>query len=242
MLKYGLIGNSLGHSFSQKFFADFFQKKYIDATYNNIEISSVCQFLEIEGLHSYSGFNVTIPYKTEIIAYLDELSSEAQQIGAVNTIKISGNKFIGYNTDAFGFHQSIKPFLTNQHEKAIILGTGGASKAVEFVLKNLGVDVIFISNNPRAKNHFHYAEVNENMLKFCKLIINCTPVGTFPATNEKPDFQSQYLTKEHLVVDLIYNPEKTRFLLEAEKMGATILNGKQMLIQQALKSWEVWNN
>jgi shikimate dehydrogenase len=241
MKKYGLIGKRLDYSFSKTFFTDFFEKNQVAASYENIEIQSIQELTERDIFAQFSGLNVTIPYKKEIIPFLDELSSEAQAIGAVNTIRIENGKTKGYNTDAFGFHQSIKPFLTNQHEKALILGTGGASNAVEYVLKSIGVEVLFITRNPRERNHFSYKELNENMLKACKLIVNCTPLGTHPNVEEKPDFPTDFLTSDHLVVDLIYNPSKTRLLQESENQGASILNGYSMLQEQALKAWKIWN-
>lgn len=241
MRKFGLIGKHLDYSFSKSFFTDFFQEHGVDASYENIEIPSISQIKPFLNSGEFSGFNVTIPYKVEIIPFLDELSLEAETIGAVNTISCQNGKLVGHNTDAFGFQQSIKPFLTNQHEKALVLGTGGASKAVEFVLKNIGIDVFYLSRDPQEANQFLYEQVNEHMLGAMKLIVNCTPLGTFPKVDEKPNFPTNLLGADHLVVDLIYNPEKTLFLREAEKQGATILNGLSMLREQALKSWEIWN-
>ncbi len=240
MKTFGLIGRSLGHSFSKSFFDYYFLENNIDARYESFELDAID---EVEELFSreVSGINVTIPYKEAIIPFLDELSDEAKSIGAVNVVKILGGKRIGFNSDAFGFHQSIKPFLTNRHERAIIFGTGGASKAVEYVLKNIGVDVIFISRNPEGPNQFHYNEVNHHMLQACKLLVNTTPVGTFPNVSEFLDIPYSFLSHEHLTVDLIYNPEKTKFLEYAESEGAMILNGKSMLREQALKSWKIWS-
>lgn len=242
MRKFALIGKRLDYSFSQTFFTAFFQKNKIDATYENLEIQELEDLFKRSDLNNYSGFNVTIPYKSEIIPFLDELSAEASAIGAVNTIKIRDGKRIGYNTDAFGFSRSIKPFLNNQHERALILGTGGASKAVAYVLKNIGLDVLYASRNPQGTKEFSYDQINEHMLRACKLIVNCTPLGTFPNADQKPDFPSSFLSPEHLVVDLIYNPEKTRLLQEAEAQGALILNGYSMLQEQAMKAWEIWNS
>lgn len=176
MKTYGLIGRSLGHSFSKSFFEYYFRENGIDATYENYELSSIDEVVDLFK-QEINGFNVTIPYKESIIPFLDELSVDAEAIGAVNVVQVSNGKKIGHNTDAFGFHQSIKPFLTNRHERAIIFGTGGASKAVEHVLKSIGVDVIFISRNPEGSNQFHYNEVNHHMLQACKLLVNTTPVG-----------------------------------------------------------------
>tara|TARA_R110002072_G_scaffold302709_3_gene487527 strand:+ start:19187 stop:19912 length:726 start_codon:yes stop_codon:yes gene_type:complete len=240
MKKYGLIGQSLNYSFSRVFFKSFFSKHEIDAVYENIELSSI-ENIQTIMKEDYDGLNVTIPYKEEIIPYLDIIETEAREIGAVNVLSCSNGKLIGHNTDAYGFHQSIKPFLTNQHERAIIFGTGGASKAVEYVLKNLGVNVIFISRTPKSKNQFSYNDLNENMINACKLIVNCTPVGTFPDAENYISMPFSSLTKNHLVVDLVYNPSKSMFLQKAEERGAMILNGESMLKHQALKSWEIWN-
>jgi len=240
MKRYGLIGRSLGHSFSKSFFEKFFQEHSLSASYENIELTSVDQITSLFN-KDFAGLNVTIPYKEDVIPYLDDLSKEASAIGAVNVIAFENGKSIGYNTDAFGFHQSIKPFLTNMHERAIIFGTGGASKAVEHVLKSLGVDVVFVSRNPIGEKQFGYDQVNDHMLRACKLLVNCTPVGTYPTIDESLEIPFQFLTKDHLVVDLIYNPEKTKFLRLSEENGAMILNGQSMLKQQALKAWEIWN-
>jgi shikimate dehydrogenase len=242
MKRFALIGKKLDYSFSKDFFNHYFLEKKLNCVYENIEINSITEIATVLKSNKYTGFNVTIPYKEEIIPFLDELSLDAKLIGAVNTIYYKNKQIIGTNTDAFGFQQSIKPFLNNQHEKALILGTGGASKAVEFVLKNIGIDVLFISRNPKKSNQFSYLEINEQMLKSFKLIINCTPIGTFPNINEMPIFPVQFLNSEHFVIDLIYNPSKTKFLLESEKYGATTLNGLSMLQEQALKSWEIWNS
>ena len=198
--------------------------------------SKVCSMVIFKGL------NVTIPYKEEVIPFLDEISDEARQIGAVNTISFSNGKTKGHNTDAFGFHQMIKPFFTFEHERAMILGTGGASKAVAHVLKSIGVNVIYISRNPEGENQFSYSEINEHMLRACKLVVNTTPIGTFPNIEECIEFPFEFLTQSHLVVDLIYNPEKTKFLRLSQENSATILNGQGMLEHQALKAWEIWNS
>jgi shikimate dehydrogenase len=235
---YGLVGKKLDHSFSRDFFTQYFAEHAEDALYRNFEIEHISRINEIFQTQDLVGLNVTIPYKVSIIPYLTELSSEAAAIGAVNTIQVMGGKKIGHNTDAFGFAQSIKPFLTFQHERALILGTGGASKSVAYVLENLGIDVLYVSRNPKGENQFGYHEVNEHMLKACKLVVNTTPIGTFPALDESPEFPFEHLSPDHLVVDLIYNPSKTKFLRKAEE---TILNGQAMLEQQALKAWEIWN-
>ena len=239
---FGLVGSVLKHSFSEIFFSDFFLKEGIDARYKNFELENIQDITNIFAQRP-SGLNVTIPYKETILPYLDELDPLARKIGAVNTIVFNGVKKIGYNTDVFGFQQSIKPFLTNQHERAIIFGTGGAAKAVGFVLQEIGVDVIFISRDPLGKNkHFNYSEVNLQMLNACKLMVNCTPVGTFPNSSDYLPLPYEGIGKDHLVIDLIYNPKKSMFLQKAENQGATIMNGEGMLKAQAMKSWSLWNN
>ncbi len=241
MKKFGLVGSQLGHSYSKTFFNLYFEEYGIKATYENFAVPT------IEGLPTVlesgiDGCNVTIPYKQSIIPFLDMLSPEAEAIGAVNCVQIKDGKKIGHNTDAFGFQQSIKPFLTNRHERAAIFGTGGASKAVEYVLKQLGIEVIFVSRNPQGPNQFGYDQVNEHMLRACKLLVNTTPVGMYPNVDECLPIPFEYLTTEHLVVDLIYNPSVTTLLEKARSAGAQILNGETMLKQQALKSWDIWSS
>ena len=240
MKTYGLIGEKLDYSFSKTFFDDYFKKNNTDAVFINLEIPTIDTITEVFKKY-ISGLTVTIPYKETIIPFLDEITSEAKEIGAVNVIKFKDGKRIGHNSDAYGFQQSIKPFLTNLHERALILGTGGASKAVAHVFKSIGIDVIFCSRNPSGPKEFSYDLLNEHMVNACKVIVNCTPIGTFPNVDESIDFPFQFLTKDHLVVDLIYNPAKTKFLQKAEEVGATILNGESMLKEQALKAWEIWN-
>lgn len=239
MKRYGLIGQSLGHSFSPTFFKNYFEEHKIDATYERIELADLerCR----DHLTKFDGCNVTIPYKEEIIPFLDDVSDEAKAIGAVNVIEMQDGKFIGHNTDAFGFHQSIKPFLTFHHERALILGTGGASKAVAHVLKGIGLDVFYISRSPMAENQFSYDQINEQMISSCKMVVNTTPVGMFPKEEALIEMPYEFLTEEHLLVDLIYNPGKTRFLQEGETRGAAILNGETMLKEQALKAYRIWN-
>ncbi|MFT5581539.1 MAG: shikimate dehydrogenase [Lentimonas sp.] len=239
---YGLIGKSLSHSFSKKFFEKKFLLEKIEAEYLNFELQDIKECKDLFKKPNLAGLNVTIPYKQEIIPFLDELSTEAKTINAVNTISLKDGKLIGYNTDAFGFQQSIKPFLTFKHERAMILGSGGASLAIEYVLKNLGIDIIRISRNPKGEKQFSYSQINNHMMNACKLIVNCTPVGTFPNIDEVVDLPYEFFTDEHLAVDLIYNPEKTQFLKKAEQNGASILNGESMLKNQALEAYRIWNS
>ena len=243
-LRFGLIGQSLQHSFSQQFFTDFFLKNDIDGSYDNLEFQSIdsLQSFFKEAVYNYNGLNVTIPYKAAVIPFLDQIDEEAKRIGAVNTIKVVSGRLIGYNTDVFGFRQSIKPFLTNKHEKAMVIGTGGASKAIDFVLKKIGLDVLFISRHSKdSDNIFTYEEINNYMVDACKLVVNCTPVGSYPLINDEVFFPYEHLSEEHLVIDLIYNPSKTIFLEKSENNGAQILNGSSMLREQAMKSWQIWN-
>ena len=240
--KFGLIGKSLGHSFSKSYFERKFNESKIDAEYSNYElpeIDDVIPLLRNEGL---AGLNVTIPYKESIIPHLNQLSEVATKVGAVNTVKFLDGKLIGFNTDVYGFKQMIKPFFKSRHERAIILGTGGASKAVAHVLEGLGCDVIYISRNPQKENEFSYDDVNENMMTFCKIIVNCTPKGTYPEIEECPDIPYGFVTEEHLAIDLIYNPVETEFLRRCKGKGAWTLNGKTMLEQQAERAWEIWNS
>ena len=187
------------------------------------------------------GFNVTIPYKEQIMPFLSKIDPEAKAIGAVNTIKIVKKETIGYNTDAYGFQKSIEPYLKNHHKKALILGTGGASKAVAFVLNKLGIAHKFVSRNPK-NDQLNYKDLNKAVLSSYTVIVNCTPLGTYPNINDKPDIPYNFITDQHLLFDLIYNPEKTAFLLAGEQEGGKISNGSNMLEFQAEKSWEIWNS
>lgn len=243
MSKFGLVGKKLGHSFSKSYFEEKFQKEGLEHTFQNFELPVIEEIWNIFSIPDLKGFSVTIPYKEQIIPFLDSLSEEAAEIGAVNCVRLTEDgKKIGYNTDAFGFHQMIKPFLTNEHERAIILGTGGASKAVASVLKNIGLDVLWISRNPKNEKEFPYEAINEYMLRACKVVVNCTPVGTFPNVDDCVPFPFEFLTESHLCIDLIYNPEETKFLRESRSKGATTLNGLSMLKEQANKAWEIWNS
>lgn len=241
MALYGLIGKSLGHSFSKVYFTKKFLKEGREDVYENFKIASIELFPQVIAAHpELKGLNVTIPYKEAILPYLDEIDDEARIIGAVNTITIEKGKLIGYNTDAFGFKQSIKPFLRNVHEKALILGTGGASKAVAYTLENLGIDVAYLTRIPKTENQFSYAQCNDIMMNAFKLIVNCTPLGTYPKVEETPPLPIEFLGNDHLVIDLIYNPPETKLLQLAKEQGADVLNGETMLREQAEKSFRIW--
>jgi shikimate dehydrogenase len=244
MTEFGLIGKSLKHSFSKTYFEKkFFELQLENYAYNNFELPDIS---ELPGLiaknPALKGLNVTNPYKEQIVALLHELSDEAREIGAVNCIKIREGRLSGYNTDAYGFAQSIKPFLDTNHQRALILGTGGAAKAVAFALKKVGVEVFFASSTAKKTDQtLLYPEINENVMNAFKLIVNTTPLGLFPNENECPPLPYHFFTKDHLAYDLIYNPEKTVFLKQAHANGAVIMNGLSMLKLQAEKSWEIWN-
>lgn len=243
---FGLVGYPLKHSFSAKFFAEKFDKENIDASYNNYEIASIDLFpVIINNNPSLVGLNVTIPYKESVIPFLDQLDSTAEEIGAVNVIKIERNNdrlFLkGYNSDIIGFQNSIKPLIKKQiHQKALILGTGGAAKAVYHGLKQLGIECKFVSRTEK-ENQFTYSELNKNIIDEYKVIINSSPLGTFPNVDECPDIPYQYLTPEHLLYDLVYNPPITKFLALGNAQGAVTKNGYEMLELQALAAWDIWN-
>lgn len=239
---YGLIGKTLKHSFSKSYFSEKFEKMNISAEYLNFEVDNKDGLKAILSSEHVQGYNVTIPYKQEVIPFLDELDESAKAVGAVNTIKRIDNKLLGFNTDVYGFKQMIKPFFKSHHERAIILGTGGASKAVEYVLKDLGCSPIFISRNPEGTNQFHYSDINDIMLQSCPVIVNTTPVGMYPHVEGVVNIPYQALNDKNLVIDLIYNPLETEFLKKAKAQGAWTLNGLTMLHQQAEKAWEIWNS
>ena len=242
MKQYGLIGKTLDHSFSKSYFENKFSTEHIqNASYSNFPIESIEEFKSLIKKTSISGLNITIPYKTSIIPFLDELSEEAKSIGAVNTILFKNDQLIGYNTDYIGFHNAIKPFLKNTMEQALILGTGGASKAVVYALEKIGIKCLCVSRFPN-EQQLNYDQLNDLVLKHHLLIVNTTPLGTTPNINECPDIPYQFITEQHLLVDLVYNPEETLFLKKGRKNLANTLNGKSMLIHQAEEAWKIWNS
>jgi len=245
---YGLIGYPLTHSFSAQYFNEKFYKENIpDCSYELFPLQDISELKYLVQSHSHlKGLNITIPYKEDILPLLSYIDETAKQIGAVNTVKIiDTTNFIlhGFNTDVFGFEESIKPYLKKNHKKALILGTGGASKAVTFVLKKLGITYSFVSrNHSNIQNTCTYSEVNEETIHNHQIIINTTPVGMFPNISQMPDIPYQFLTKEHFLYDLIYNPKETLFLKEGIKKETTVCNGEKMLYLQAEKSWQIWNS
>ena len=243
MKQYGLIGYPLSHSFSKGYFAEKFAKENIvDCKYDVFPLEKIEDFVELcNDKKNLIGLNVTIPYKEKIIPFLDELDETAANIGAVNTIKFSNGKEIGYNSDAYGFEMSLKPLLKQHHTKALILGTGGASKAVEYVLRKLGISFQYVSRNKNEKA-ISYEELNEAIIQHSKLIINTTPIGMYPNIDTAPDIPYNVLTEKHLLYDLVYNPEETLFLKKGKEKGAQTKNGLEMLYLQAERSWEIWNS
>lgn len=243
MRLFGLLGEKLDHSFSPSYFADKFKElKLQEVSYEKFEIPSIGEVDKILSKADLVGFNVTIPYKSAIIPFLDELSPEAKAVGAVNTVKKQGEKWVGYNTDVIGFAKSIRPFFEPQHQRAIILGTGGASKAVAYALKGLGTQYIFVSRNPSGPQEISYDKLSKELIQSCPFIINTTPIGCFPNMEEAPNIPYEGIGPQHFLMDLIYNPTETKFLSSGKKRGATSLNGLQMLYFQADAAWEIWNS
>ena len=246
MRTYGLIGHPLGHSFSKMFFTDKFENEEIDAEYQNFDISTIEEVLDvIASTPTLSGFNVTIPYKEKIMPYLDEVSKEARAIGAVNVVRLErdGSRMMlkGYNSDIIGFRESISPLLHPHHKKALILGTGGASKAVRYVLEQKGLDTVMVSRYTRPGT-VSYQDLDADAVKEYEVIVNCTPVGMYPNENECPLLPYEHLDNNNLLYDLVYNPETTLFMKRGKAQGATVKNGLEMLLLQAIASWDIWNS
>ncbi|MCB0465548.1 MAG: shikimate dehydrogenase [Aequorivita sp.] len=243
MSKFGLIGKNIGYSFSKNFFSKKFEIENLPHSYHNFDIPSIEFFPKIisETLN-LKGLNVTIPYKEEVISLLDNLDEEAKKIGAVNTIKFSkDDKLEGFNTDHYGFQKSLEAFLPLQKKTALILGTGGASKAVAYTLEQLGFNFRFVSSKKYPKT-LNYTALNKAIMEAHLLIINCTPLGTFPNITDCPPIPYQFITKNHLLFDLVYNPTETEFLKHGKLQGAKTSNGLRMLELQAEKAWEIWNS
>jgi shikimate dehydrogenase len=238
MKKFGLIGKSLKHSFSKDFFNQKFKELNLkNYFYENYEITNINKIRDLIKTNSLSGLNVTIPYKQEIFNHLDKVDNIARKIGSVNTIKIENNKLIGYNTDIIGFERSIDP-LIKERKKALILGNGGSSKTVQYVLNKKRIEYTVISRSG-SKN---YHNINKEDILNHIIIINTTPLGMFPNIESYPDIPYQYINKKHLIFDLIYNPEETHFIKKAKNKGCEIKNGLEMLKIQANESWKIWKN
>jgi shikimate dehydrogenase len=247
MRKFGLIGYPLGHSFSKGFFTEKFKNENISGcVYDNYPIESIDLLPSlIKSNPELIGLNVTIPYKEQVIPFVDKIDEKALNIGAINTLKIIRNgedfKIEGYNTDCYGFEQPLKKVIKKHHKKALILGTGGASKAVKFVLVDMGIEYLNVSRNKSGDNTISYQQVTSDIIQEYHIIINTSPLGMFPDIGSFPDIPYEALSEKHILYDLVYNPEKTSFLQKGEQKKATLINGLPMLYLQAEKSWEIWN-
>lgn len=247
MRLFGLIGYPLSHSFSAKYFAKKFEIENIpDTDYRIFPLENITEVNSLLKLQpDLQGFNITIPYKVAILPFLDHISDTARSVGAVNCVKIernqSGVTLTGHNTDVYGFRESLVPALKLIHKNALVLGTGGAAKAVCFTLEELGINYKLVSRSGNEESVLHYSQLTEKVISDNLLIINTSPVGTFPDVDQCPNIPYQFLTNKHLLFDLIYNPAETKFLKLGREAGATTLNGAKMLELQAEKSWEIWN-
>lgn len=241
MDKYGIIGYPLGHSFSRAFFTEKFQREHIDAEYVNFEIPSADMLPGIvQANPNLRGLNVTLPHKEAVIPMLDELSDEAKEIGAVNVIRVGDGRLKGFNSDIIGFMDSIRPLLRPWHQHALVLGTGGASRAIRVGLQRLGIEWTYVSRTP-APGRLTYTDLTPDLMEHYQVIVNCSPVGMFPRVDACPDIPYQLLTDRHLLYDLVYNPQETLFLKRGAEYGAAVKNGLEMLHLQALASWRFWN-
>ena len=247
MRKFGLIGYPLGHSFSKKYFTEKFLNEHIfDCSYENYPLKDIHQFTNLVYKdQNLCGFNVTIPYKSEIIRFLDSLEPEAKEIGAVNVVKIkridSRIKLYGYNSDITGIRDSLSPYIDKNVRNAIVFGTGGSSKAVCYALRKFGINIFQITRDKKP-GLYTYSEISRELIDKCELIINTTPLGMFPETEGKPDINYNFLSPKHILFDLVYNPEITAFLKTGIEIGCTTIGGIKMLYSQAERAWEIWND
>ncbi len=243
MAKYGLIGTNIGYSFSKTFFSIKFEREKRKDSYHNFDITKIDQLPEIlKNNPDIKGLNVTIPFKESVIPFLNKLDKEAKEIGAVNTIKINKEgKLIGYNTDHYGFAKALMEFLPIKEKKALLLGTGGACKAIKYVLKTMNFDIIQVSRTKR-EDTILYSDLNRELISKNYLIVNCTPLGTFPNIHEFPNIPYEFITKKHLAFDLTYNPRETEFMKLCKSRGAMVSNGLKMLEFQAKKAWTIWKS
>ena len=244
MNKLGLLGKDISYSFSRVYFKNKFEKEKINNTsYENFDIENIELFPAlIKETKNLKGLNVTIPYKEAVMPFLDKLNKKAKEIGAVNTIKITKKgKLVGYNTDCYGFKKSLEPYLKPHHKKALILGTGGASKAIAYSLLKLNIAYSYVSRSKSKAVSFTYDSLTETIISEHQIIINCTPLGTYPNIENCPEIPYKAISSNHVLFDLIYNPEETKFLELGKKNGATGINGLNMLKLQAEKAWSIWN-
>lgn len=244
MNKLGLLGKNISYSFSRAYFKEKFETENINhTTYDNFDIENIELFPTIiKNTKGLKGLNVTIPYKEKVIPYLDKINKKAKAIGAVNTIKITKKgKLVGYNTDCYGFKKTLKPLIKSHHKNALILGTGGASKAIAYTLDEMGITYKYVSRKLSEGIGFSYDTLTEDDIKNHQIIINCTPLGTFPDIEDCPNIPYEGISKKHILFDLIYNPEETKFLKHGKENQATIINGLGMLEFQAEKAWSIWD-
>ncbi|MCA6451558.1 MAG: shikimate dehydrogenase [Chitinophagaceae bacterium] len=243
MRRFGLLGYPLSHSFSQKYFTEKFARLGLtDCVYENFSLPDIAALSDVlQSKKDLRGFNITIPYKKQVLAFVDEVSPVVKAIGACNCVNIKDGKRIGHNTDVVGFEQSLRPFLKAHHTRALVLGTGGASAAVVYVLQQLGIAVQYVSRTA-SEQAIAYEQVDEALLSSHHLIVNTTPLGMYPNVEECPPLPYQCLTPLHHLYDLIYNPAETRFLANGKARGASVQNGQEMLVLQAEESWRIWNS
>ena len=234
--RYGIIGNPLGHSYSEKYFTELFMREGIDASYGAYQIADITEAIQL--LEALEGMNVTYPYKEAIIPYLRDMDAAARMIGAVNVV----HKGKGYNTDWIGFRDSLRAVLRTEDKRALLLGTGGVSKAIQCALTEMGVAFTVVSRSGRNEGMIGYGDLNEEMMREHTIVVNCTPLGMHPYEDEMPNIPYALLTEKHLLYDCIYNPEKTLFLQMGERQGCRIKNGLEMLHLQADAAWEIWKN
>lgn len=242
---FGLIGYPLGHSFSKQYFTEKFAKEGIkDCVFEAFPIASIDEFPSLlENNPDLKGLCVTIPYKEQVLGYIDELSEEVKSIGATNSITVRDNKLVAYNTDIAGFRQSFKKLLQPHHTKALVLGTGGAAKAVQYVLKELGIEYLAVSrSNSNDAGFINYTAIDEALMNEYTIVINCTPVGMWPNENDCPAIPYELITSRHYLYDLVYKPEETLFLKKGKEKNAATQNGYEMLVIQAEESWRIWNS
>ena len=243
---YGLLGKNISYSFSRGYFSEKFKTLgYTNHNYVNFDLQHIDELAEVlkKDKETISGINVTIPYKEEVMQYLNSIDEDAKNIGAVNTLKfLEDGSIKGFNTDYYGFKNSIQPLMEKHHTKALILGSGGASKAIAYAFEKMGVDYKFVSRSKKSVDFLTYQELNKEIIEDYTIIVDSTPLGTYPDVETRPDIPYEYLSDKHLLYDLTYNPEVTTFLRLGKEKGATIKNGYQMLELQAEKSWEIWNS